>query len=279
MLLAWFVGTALGALIGWLQRHRLSQLAVILSTLLQITPVYLVALGLIIYVGYTMRVLPAGGPYARHLQPEWSWEFIGSLLTHAILPMLSNMIVISAGFTLGMRALMISVLGEDYLTFARAKGLNAFHDPQRLRFPQRVDTPGNRSCHHRRDYAERDLHHRDTFPIPWPGHLVRSSDGSARFQYHAGCRFVFHLRCLDADIDCRSGTANVGSAYQEDGMRNPRIITGIIMLAIILVVALAGPSVVDQLLFPRRTAGDARQLPALSTGFRRASPGHRRRWT
>ena len=126
VLLAWIVGTGLGALIGWLQRGRLSQLAVVLSTLLQITPVYLVALGLIIYVGYTWRLLPAGGPYARHLQPEWTWEFISSLLTHAILPMLSNMIVIGAGFTLGMRALMISVLGEDYLTFARAKGLSPY---------------------------------------------------------------------------------------------------------------------------------------------------------
>ena len=116
VLLAWIVGTGLGALIGWLQRGRLSQLAVVISTLLQITPVYLVALALIIYVGYTWRILPAGGPYARHLQPEWTWEFISSLLTHAILPMLSNMIVIGAGFTLGMRALMISVLGEDYLT-------------------------------------------------------------------------------------------------------------------------------------------------------------------
>ncbi len=123
VLLAWIAGTGLGALIGWLHRSRLSKLAVMLSTLLQITPVYLVALGLIIYVGFTLRALPPGGPYARHLHPEWSWEFISSLIKHAILPMLSNMIVIGAGFTLGMRALMISVLGEDYLTFARAKGL------------------------------------------------------------------------------------------------------------------------------------------------------------
>ena len=126
VLMAWFIGTGFGALIGWLQRSRLSKLAVVLSTLMQISPVYLVALGLIIYVGYTWRLLPAGGPYARHLQPEWTPEFISSLVTHAILPMLSNMIVVGAGFTLGMRALMISVLGEDYLIFARAKGLKPF---------------------------------------------------------------------------------------------------------------------------------------------------------
>lgn len=127
VLLAWIVGTGLGALIGWLQQHRLSKVAVVVSTLLQITPVYLVALGLIIYVGFELRWLPAGGPYAAHLQPAWSWEFIGSVLQHAILPMLSNILVIGAGFTLGMRALMITILGEDYLTFARAKGLAPFN--------------------------------------------------------------------------------------------------------------------------------------------------------
>lgn len=126
VLLAWIVGTGLGSVIGWLHQRRLSKVAVIVSTLLQITPVYLVALGLIIYVGFVLRWLPPGGPYAAQLQPAWSWEFIGSVLKHAVLPMLSNMLVIGAGFTLGMRALMISVLGEDYLTFAKAKGVTPF---------------------------------------------------------------------------------------------------------------------------------------------------------
>ncbi len=123
VLLAWIAGTGLGAVMGWLHQRRLTGLAVAVSTLLQITPVYLVALGLIIYVGFALRWLPPGGPYAAHLQPTWNWEFISSLLRHAILPMLSVMLTLGAGFTLGMRALMISVLGEDYLTFAKAKGV------------------------------------------------------------------------------------------------------------------------------------------------------------
>ncbi len=126
VLIAWIAGTGIGALIGWLHQHSLSRLAVVLSTLLQITPVYLIALALIIYVGFILGWLPPGGPYASHLHPAWTWEFISSLLQHAILPMLSNILVIGAGFTIGMRALMITVLGEDYLTFARAKGLAPF---------------------------------------------------------------------------------------------------------------------------------------------------------
>lgn len=123
VIVAWLIGTTLGAILGWLRSKRAANIAIVSATFLQITPVYLVALGLIILVGFQLRWLPARGPYAAHLQPAWTWEFIRSLMQHAILPMLSNVLVLSAGFTLGMRALMISVLGEDHLLYARAKGL------------------------------------------------------------------------------------------------------------------------------------------------------------
>ena len=126
VLLAWIVGTAAGSVLAWLRRHRPTNVAIFLATILQITPVYLVALGLIIFIGFKFRWLPVTGPYAPHLQPAWTWEFISSLLRHAMLPMIANVLVIGAGFTLSMRALMVSVLGEDYLHYARAKGLAPF---------------------------------------------------------------------------------------------------------------------------------------------------------
>lgn len=126
VLLAWVIGTAIGAVLAWLHRRRATNVAILTATILQITPVYLVALGLIIYVGFKFRWLPVSGPYDAHLQPAWTWEFISSLLRHAMLPMIANLLVIGAGFTLGMRALMISILGEDYLHYARAKGLSSF---------------------------------------------------------------------------------------------------------------------------------------------------------
>ncbi len=126
VLLAWVIGTAIGVVLAWLHRRRATNVAILTATILQITPVYLVALGLIIYVGFKFRWLPVSGPYDAHLQPAWTWEFISSLLRHAMLPMIANLLVIGAGFTLGMRALMISILGEDYLHYARAKGLSSF---------------------------------------------------------------------------------------------------------------------------------------------------------
>ncbi len=125
MLLAWLLGTALGTLLAWFRRSRLTTVATAIATVLQAAPTYFVALALIIYFAYTVRWLPARGPYASHLQPAWTWEFISSLLTHAILPSLSMVLVWAASWTMGMRSLLISVLGEDYLIHARAKGLSS----------------------------------------------------------------------------------------------------------------------------------------------------------
>ena len=43
-----------------------------------------------------------------------------------ILPMLSLVLVLGAGWAISMRSLMISVLGEDYLLYAKARGLLPF---------------------------------------------------------------------------------------------------------------------------------------------------------
>lgn len=123
MLIAWVLGLSAGALAGWLRRYKISTVLVVVATLVMVTPVYLIAIALILLVAYHLRWLPPGQPYAAHLKPAWNWEFISSVLTHAVLPMSSMVLVWAASFTMSMRSLMISVLGEDYLAFAKAKGL------------------------------------------------------------------------------------------------------------------------------------------------------------
>jgi peptide/nickel transport system permease protein len=123
MLIAWVLGLSIGAIAGWLRRRKISSVLVVVATLVMVTPVYLIAIVLILLVAYHLRWLPPGQPYAAHLEPAWNWEFISSVLTHAILPMSSMILVWGASYTMGMRSLMISVLGEDYLALAKAKGL------------------------------------------------------------------------------------------------------------------------------------------------------------
>ena len=55
--------------------------------------------------------------------PQWSLSFALDVLRHAILPALAIILGSLGGWALGMRAMMVTTQGEDYVTFAEAKGL------------------------------------------------------------------------------------------------------------------------------------------------------------
>jgi peptide/nickel transport system permease protein len=48
---------------------------------------------------------------------------MGSVIYHALLPAISMILVYVAGTALGQRAMVINLLGEDYMKLAEAKGL------------------------------------------------------------------------------------------------------------------------------------------------------------
>ncbi len=78
---------------------------------------------LIYLLGFQLRWFPLAGGYDQGLLPAWDPKIILNMVYHSILPALS-IILASIGFwTLGMRGLMVSTHGEDYLLFAEAKGL------------------------------------------------------------------------------------------------------------------------------------------------------------
>ena len=56
---------------------------------------------------------------------SFSLAFVADVIQHSILPSLS-IVLASLGFwALGMRAMMVSISGEDYMLFAEAKGLKS----------------------------------------------------------------------------------------------------------------------------------------------------------
>ncbi|MGO7428908.1 ABC transporter permease subunit, partial [Rhizobium ruizarguesonis] len=62
--------------------------------------------------------------YDPNLDPAFNFTFVGSVFMHAILPVLTLSPFLIGEFQTTMRSSMISVLGEDYVTMARAKGLS-----------------------------------------------------------------------------------------------------------------------------------------------------------
>ena len=123
-LLSFVIGTVLGAFMAWSVVPR--TIKVIGPPLLTLSaiPYYLLGLILIYLFAFLARVFPLGGGYSVGVAPELTPEFLGDALRHAILPALSIVLADMGGWALGMRGMMVTVQGEDFMTLAEAKGLN-----------------------------------------------------------------------------------------------------------------------------------------------------------
>jgi peptide/nickel transport system permease protein len=127
IVLAFLVGSSLGALLAWPNSPRWIQGMVPFLMVISAIPFYLFGLALIWVFGIVLRVLPTGGAYDPTLILRWDWKTAINIIQHAILPALALVLFGIGSWALSMRATMISILGEDYITFAQAKGLPDFN--------------------------------------------------------------------------------------------------------------------------------------------------------
>ncbi len=123
IVIAWVLGLLLGALAAWFRDSFLAGALTNLSIALSQIPPYLIALFLVLFLGYQWHLLPTRGAWDAQYPIGLNWNFIWSVITHGILPSLAIIIVSLAGWVLSTRSLMVSILGEDYLLYAEAKGL------------------------------------------------------------------------------------------------------------------------------------------------------------
>jgi peptide/nickel transport system permease protein len=123
-ILSFLIGTFLGALFGWPRTP--SAVRWLFGPLLSLNaiPYFLLGLLLLYLLAFVVKWLPAGGGYERGTLPSLRWGFIVDLGYHAILPALSIVLAQIGGWALGMRAMMVTTQGEDYMIFADAKGLS-----------------------------------------------------------------------------------------------------------------------------------------------------------
>lgn len=120
--ISFLVGTSLGAVIGWRRGGRLD-VFIPITTFLGTVPYFWVGLIFIALFSTTLGWFPAGHAYELGVEPGWNGDFIGQVISHAALPMLTIVIVSIGGWVLGMRNMMLTVLDEDYITVAQAKGM------------------------------------------------------------------------------------------------------------------------------------------------------------
>jgi len=125
-LISFALGTILGAFTVWSGSSRWIGWLVPVAMILAAIPFYLIGLMLIYVFVYFLRWFPSGGGYGVTTIPDMSLEFALEILYHSILPGLSIVLAATGIWALSMRGMMVTVQGQDYMTFARAKGLKGW---------------------------------------------------------------------------------------------------------------------------------------------------------
>ena len=117
MVAAWRRGTA-----GWRRASLVDSALVPFGLMLGALPSYWIALILLYFIAFKFGWFPIGGG----LNPGAgiaSWSGFVSLIHHAALPAITLTLISMGLWILLMRNNMLTVLGDDYVKFARAKGL------------------------------------------------------------------------------------------------------------------------------------------------------------
>ncbi len=117
------VGVSFGAVAAWRRGGRFDAFVSPFSVVLIAVPPVIIALATLFTFGVTLRWFPVGYAYDPSLDPGINFTFFGSVFWHAIMPVLTLSPYMIGEFQTTMRSSMISVLGEDYVTMGRAKGL------------------------------------------------------------------------------------------------------------------------------------------------------------
>lgn len=119
-IIAFTLGTLLGIKSAWKRNNFLADMSVPIGLFLKSIPYFWLALLFLYLFSFKLSWFPlAGGSSGKFI----GFKEILDILYHSILPAFTIVVAASGGWILTMRNNMISVLSEDYITFAAAKGL------------------------------------------------------------------------------------------------------------------------------------------------------------
>jgi len=125
LLISFTLGALLGALIGWPKSPKFLQWIVAPLMTISSVPAYIFGLVLIYLLAFRAKIFPMMGGFTLGTVPDNSFAYYMDVLKHAILPCISVILVSLGGWALGMRGMMVTVEGEDYMILAEAKGLKS----------------------------------------------------------------------------------------------------------------------------------------------------------
>ena len=126
--LSFLAGTTIGTVVAW-RRGSWIDWVMPAATFFQAVPYFFLALVLVLIFGQTgtlLRWFPSLFGYDIYeVTPGLNWPYAQSVMSHAILPVTTLVLASVAGFIMAMRNQVITVMDEDFVLVAQAKGLPA----------------------------------------------------------------------------------------------------------------------------------------------------------
>jgi peptide/nickel transport system permease protein len=122
IIVGWLIGNFLGALAAYLKKgfdKVLMPVSIFVSNL----PAFGVAIILLVIFGVQLGWFPTSGGYGFDMIPNFSWNFIWSVIVHYQLPFWSIVLIAIGGQAIGMRSMAIYELNADYVKYARFLGI------------------------------------------------------------------------------------------------------------------------------------------------------------
>ncbi len=121
--LSFTLGVGLGAVVAYFRKSPLASAGTWLVTVMHAVPNYLYALIGLYFLVTLHPILPSGGAYAVNAKPGFNGPFLASVGVHLILPVSAYVLSTLGGWALGMKSTTVGVLGAEYITAAKARGI------------------------------------------------------------------------------------------------------------------------------------------------------------
>jgi peptide/nickel transport system permease protein len=122
-LLSFILGTFVGAMMAWGKAPFFLRTIFPAFFIFSAVPAYLMGIILLYILAFRLSLLPLFGGYGAQRIPAFNLSFVLDVLYHSILPAAAIVIAQIGGWAMGMRSMMVTTKGEDYMLQAEAKGL------------------------------------------------------------------------------------------------------------------------------------------------------------
>ncbi|GLQ15862.1 ABC transporter permease [Maritalea porphyrae] len=123
VVLAFCIGSMLGVYAAWKRGGAFDSIVSPSALAIQSIPALVIAITTLFIFGVGLEWLPTSYAYKPSLDPGWNWEYISSVLYHALMPVTTLAFVSIGGYLITMRNNMIGQLGEEHVVMGHAKGL------------------------------------------------------------------------------------------------------------------------------------------------------------